>query len=627
YTWVWLPQGFHNSPILFHQCMANILQGVSIPSAIIQYVDGILIQTETEEEHYVLLEEVLGLLKNAGLKLNPSKAQLMRDSVTFLGVQINARGRIPDPANLPRPHKGTALRSFLRIVGFCHDFIEGYSEIVAPLYEHLKGNPGKEDELEWDPSSQEAFLQLKQALVATPALRSPDSTLPFIIEVVVSNTSIIAVLMQEGHGKPIPIGYFLCSFTPDEKTYIQCTKQILGIHWIVIHTKYICGFNNIIIRTPHTPVALLIKDGKPLAHYNDLMLVWDLVWEREPNTIAICKVKSYQKHGATTEGDHNNTIAQFAKQVAIEGEPWEEKVFLFPSVATTMKSRPSLVMDLVQFQLLDQELRNVHTAIIEGRPLPDPFHAHASEISLKGDVLYHTKPLTWITPQQLCRPLVLYFHQVSGHFSPAWVLEMLQGCYWWPSMKQETEHHLSYCLVCAQMNPLPKGPWDTLQIDYIGPLPTAKGGYKHILVIVHMFTRWVEAFPTRRNDASTTAKILWEQGFPHQIESDNGLHFIADVIRTMCSMLGIQQAFHIPYHPQLSGIVGRFNCTINSGLKKAILESTETMVKSSPNWVQALPGVLMAIRATTECITGHSPYELMTGRPMPIAHPSGVPLP
>uniref|UniRef100_H2ZTS5 ribonuclease H n=1 Tax=Latimeria chalumnae TaxID=7897 RepID=H2ZTS5_LATCH len=192
---------------------------------VIPYVDDILIQTETEEEHYALLEEVLGLLKNAGLKLNPSKAQLMWDSVTFLGVQINAGGRIPDLAkvkliqSLPRPHTVTALRSFLGIVGFYRDFIEGYSEIAAPLYEHLKGNPGKEDELEWDPSSQEAFLWLKQALVAAPALRSPDSTLPFIIEVAVSSTSIIAVLMQDVHGKPIPIGYFSRSLTPVEKTY------------------------------------------------------------------------------------------------------------------------------------------------------------------------------------------------------------------------------------------------------------------------------------------------------------------------------------------------------------------------------------------------------------------------
>uniref|UniRef100_H3B3F5 Integrase catalytic domain-containing protein n=1 Tax=Latimeria chalumnae TaxID=7897 RepID=H3B3F5_LATCH len=175
---------------------------------------------------------------------------------------------------------------------------------------------------------------------------------------------------------------------------------------------------------------------------------------------------------------------------------------------------------------------------------------------------------------------------------------------------------------------LPEGPWDTLQIDYCGPLLPAKGGYKHILVVVDMFMRWIEAFPTRRNDAFTTAKILWEQvftrwGFPR----DNGSHFIAEVMKIMCSMLGIQQAFHIPYRPQSSGIVERFNRTIMSGLKKAILESTETMIKSSSDWVQALPGVLLAIRTTTVCTMGHSPYELMTDRTMPIAHPCGVPLP
>lgn len=124
YTWVGLPQGFHNSPTLFHQCMANILQGCSQPHNVVQYVDDILLQSDTEEEHYELLDEILTLLEKAGLKLNPKKALLMKQSVCFLGVKIQTRRQIPDPAKvqlvqaLPRPYTVTALRSFLGIVGF-----------------------------------------------------------------------------------------------------------------------------------------------------------------------------------------------------------------------------------------------------------------------------------------------------------------------------------------------------------------------------------------------------------------------------------------------------------------------------------------------------------------------------
>uniref|UniRef100_H3BG99 Gypsy retrotransposon integrase-like protein 1 n=1 Tax=Latimeria chalumnae TaxID=7897 RepID=H3BG99_LATCH len=575
YTWVGLPQGFHNSPTLFHQCMANILQGVSNPSAIIQYVDNILIQSETKEEHYAILQEVLQLLRKAGLKLNLSKAQLME--------RIPDSGKVTLVQNLPRPHTVTALRSFWGIVGFCRDFIEGHSEMAAPLYEHLKGNPGKEDMLEWNSQSHEAFLKLKQALLKAPALRSPDPNLPFVVEVAISDTSIISVLMQQVH-----------ALTPVEKAFDQCTKQILGIHWVITHTEYICGFNRIIVRTPHSPVALLIK--------GQLMRVWDLVGEREPNTVAICKL---------------------AKLVAQKGDPWEP---LTPPTVIVASLQPSLTLDLFRCQQLDPQLGLLRESILNRTPAPEGFGPCMGNIFLHEDVLYHSQPLAWVTPQQLWKPLILYFHQVSGHTSPVRVLEMLQGCYWWPSMKQVVEDCLQLCLVCAQMNPLPRakqvqlgdplvphGPWDALQIDYIGPLPPAKGGYKHILVVVDIFTRWVEAFPTRRNDAFTTAKVLWEQiftwwGFPRRIESDNGTHFTAEVMQAMCSMLGIQQAFHIPYHPQSSGMVERFSRTIKS----------ETMIRSSPDWVQALPGVLMVIRGTKIRTTGYSPYELMTGRQMPL---------
>ncbi len=73
YTWNVLPQGFVNSPTLFHHCLAKILERFSKPECLIQYVDDLLLQTATREEHLTLLADLLQLLKEAGLKLNPKK--------------------------------------------------------------------------------------------------------------------------------------------------------------------------------------------------------------------------------------------------------------------------------------------------------------------------------------------------------------------------------------------------------------------------------------------------------------------------------------------------------------------------------------------------------------------------
>ena len=54
------------------------------------------------------------------------------------------------------------------------------------------------------------------------------------------------------------------------------------------------------------------------------------------------------------------------------------------------------------------------------------------------------------------------------------------------------------------MSPLYFGPW----INFIGPLPEAAGGNKHLLVVTDHFTKWCEVFPAKDQKAHTVAQIL-----------------------------------------------------------------------------------------------------------------------
>ena len=66
---------------------------------------------------------------------------------------------------------------------------------------------------------------------------------------------------------------------------------------------------------------------------------------------------------------------------------------------------------------------------------------------------------------------------------------------------------------------------------FIGPFPDQ--GY--ILVIVDTFTRWVELYHTTDATSLSAAECLLKHfgcfGAPHQLRSDNGPHFIAEIIR------------------------------------------------------------------------------------------------
>lgn len=193
-------------------------------------------------------------------------------------------------------------------------------------------------------------------------------------------------------------------------------------------------------------------------------------------------------------------------------------------------------------------------------------------------------------------------------------------------MASDVDSWCSTCLVCGAVNQgrpgrtklrrpdPPKGPWESLQMDFIGPLPSARGGYRYCLVIIDKFSKWVEAFPTRNKTATTVARVLANQiiplwGTPMQIDFDKGTHFTSQVTQTVCKMLDIKQTFHVPYRPQSSGIVERMNRTIKEGIAKQIAQHKN-------RWTEALPTVLTILRATPSRATGISPYELMTGRVM-----------
>lgn len=102
------------------------------------------------------------------------------------------------------------------------------------------------------------------------------------------------------------------------------------------------------------------------------------------------------------------------------------------------------------------------------------------------------------------------------------------------------ENSCKRCLVYAQHNtckklnttrsafPTPSSPFQHLKI-YFTELTPARG-YKYCLVVVDLFSKWVEDFPCKHADAKSTAKHLLQNfisrwGTPEKLSSDNGPHF------------------------------------------------------------------------------------------------------
>lgn len=124
-------------------------------------------------------------------------------------------------------------------------------------------------------------------------------------------------------------------------------------------------------------------------------------------------------------------------------------------------------------------------------------------------------------------------------------------------------------------------------------------------------TKWVEAKATVKNDARTTAKFLYENvftryGLPIEIVSDQGVHFINEVIEFLLAVFMVLHKRSAPYHPQANGQAESTNKTLCTALTKVVSESRT-------DWETKLSSVLWAYRVAYKVAVGTTPFELVYG--------------
>ncbi len=130
--------GMTNSPATFQRLMEIALRGLQWHTCLI-YLDDILVFGASFDEHMSRVDEVLGKLREAGLKLRADKTQLLKDEVNFLGHRVSANGIQPNPENIakikqwPIPTNVTQVRQILGLGSYYRRFIQDYSDLVHPI--------------------------------------------------------------------------------------------------------------------------------------------------------------------------------------------------------------------------------------------------------------------------------------------------------------------------------------------------------------------------------------------------------------------------------------------------------------------------------------------------------------
>ncbi|XP_063590436.1 uncharacterized protein LOC134767369 [Penaeus indicus] len=252
-----LPFGLVNAPAAFNRLMRSLfgnMEGVET------FLDDILVHTTTWDQHCILLEQVLTKLCNANLTARPTKCELGKTTLEYLG-HIVGEGQLKPTAektiniiDTPPPTSKKQVRSFLGLSGYYRRYIENYASIAAPLTELVKKSaPSK---VTWREEHQRAFDRLKYALTK-PILKLPDINNPFILRTDASEVGLGAVLLQEDADEKLPVAYASRKLSNTEQKYSVIERECLAVVWATKKFyKFLYG-REFYLETDHQPLVYL----------------------------------------------------------------------------------------------------------------------------------------------------------------------------------------------------------------------------------------------------------------------------------------------------------------------------------------------------------------------------------
>ena len=229
-------------------------------------------------------------------------------------------------------------------------------------------------------------------------------------------------------------------------------------------------------------------------------------------------------------------------------------------------------------------------------------------------------------------------HEPAHHGYEATLRRIAQR-FWWPRVRVEVAALIRACKICDRErvpNPAPHAPlghlpadqlFAALYIDIVGGQNSLSLGAspKSILTMIDGLTGWAEAVPIADQTAVTVARVVYAEwiaryGVPEQLHSDRGVQFESAVFAELCDTFGVDKTRTTPYRPQSNGKCERFNRTLVSMLRRAVM-------KRPYDWEPLLPTVLQAYRSSITESTGFTPFRLEFGREMRLPIDLGSPTP
>ena len=641
-----MPFGLSNGPATYSRLMQLALHGISATKAL-PYLDDTIIHSNGMKRHLKNLDLVLAAHARAGLKLQPSKCQLFQPQIEYLGHVISKEGRKPIEEYVkvvkewPLPTNKTQVRGFLGKVGYYSSFIPDYAKKAKPWTDVLGGKKetknDKRTPIKVTKEMEEAFEEMKKALISAPVLAFPDfdSKEPMILDTDWSQShhTIAAVLSQKQDGKERVIRYGAKKLNASQCNYSANKGELFAVIHFMKLFKYFLLHRKFILRTDHQALKWIYTMKTPnglVSRWLDILADFQFEVVHRPGT----------QHGNADQLSRAPHITEEMPEDDMDSD--EEETCIGSMQITKDLHLPRLMDEWRMEQQQDWELRQIRDWITnDSWPDEKKSTSLAPAVrhywGLQGQLFMDNNGLLKFQdpfgqgkekgviciPRHLQQAVIKAAHRTTCHQGQKRTRERAMQYGYFPDMRKLVNDYVQSCLQCQKKGDLKKGqrhtfatvpdgyPFQRLSLDFVGPLPKSKRGNVMILTIKDTFSRWIEAFPIKAATAEAVAHTLEKEifprfGYPEALHSDRGTQFTGHLMRQVGKLLDLTVTQTPAYNPQ-SNPVERAHRDLKA-IFRSIIDETGL------DWEETLPQALFALRTATSRATGLSPFQLVFGR-------------
>jgi RNase H-like domain found in reverse transcriptase/Reverse transcriptase (RNA-dependent DNA polymerase)/Integrase zinc binding domain/Integrase core domain len=620
-----MPFGLVNAPATFQRSMDVLLAPVLWSKAIV-YLDDIIIFSSSMEAHIRDVDQVLSLLEQAGVSLNLKKCAFFRRRVEYLGHIVQpgklsmAAKKMAAVEQWSMPRTKREMRSFVAFGSVYRKFVPNFAEVAAPLTKALKKDTP--EQVNVTEEVQTAFATLKQRLTSPPLLSLPTRDSKFVLETDASNVAIGAALLVElADGTTQPAAFYSRSLTAAERNYSVTEREALAVVWGVKQTRPYVERTKFKIRTDHSALRWLFgaaEENQRICRWRLALAEFQFVVEYRPGRkhVAADTLSRLPAPEATPDDTDLEPPVLIIERPL---QPPPTKPRGRPMIEMTQPMPPLSVEEILEAQKVDPDCIRLSYAAEAGLA---GYGWSADGLLCKENE--EQQPQILVPPR--LREVVMHLAHLppqAAHPGARRMQENISREFYWATLRRDCAEYVSNCLSCTaakgpgaqRTRPLqlfpPREPWEFVCVDILGPLPTAKSGFRFVVVMSDRFSKYTVAVPLRTTTADDVAHTFvthWVAyfGVPLILLSDNGPQFASKFLQQVSAVLGVQQRFTSAYHPATNGQAERFNRTVLAMLSHYVTDSTE--------WDRHLGPAMVAYNSTVHSSTGFAPIEFVRTR-------------